>query len=345
MSLSYLKKKFKNEKVLITGHTGFKGTYLTIFLNYLGSKIIGISDKKHQNFIDLKLEKKINHQILNLSNKKKLEKNLQKFKPKYIFHLAAQSLVFRAYNNPILTWNSNLVGTINLLNCAKKIKSVKYVVIITTDKVYKNDEKFKFKKETDYLMGDNSYSMSKVGIENYVKFYAKENKKIKIITIRAGNVIGGGDWSEKRLVPDIARSLIKKKKFKFRSNKAVRPWIHVLDCIHSYLFIASKMSRSKISSGSAWNVSNSKKKIYRTSKIVNFFKQKFKFQVLITNSTFKEKKVLILNSDKIKTKLNWQPLYNFEKSVNLTMEWYHNYIFQKKNFTKKHIEKYLNERF
>ena len=237
MNFNYLKKIFKNEKVLITGHTGFKGTYLTFFLNYLGSKIIGISDKKYKNFIDLKLDKKINNQIFDLTNKKKLEKNLLKFKPKYIFHLAAQSLVFKAYDDPILTWNSNLVATINLLNCVKKIRSVKYVIIITTDKVYENDEKFKFRKESDHLMGDNSYSMSKVGVENFVKFYCKENKKIKIITIRAGNVIGGGDWGEKRLVPDIARSLIKKKQFEFRSNKAVRPWIHVLDCIHSYLFL------------------------------------------------------------------------------------------------------------
>ena len=171
---------------------------------------MGISDDEFKNFKDLKFKLNINSHIFNL-NDKKLLKQAKKFRPKYIFHLAAQSIVYKSIENPSLTWQSNLISTINLLNCLKKINSVKYVLLITTDKVYMNDEKTKYKREYDFLKGDDSYSMSKVAIENYVKYFIKNNKKFKIITVRAGNVIGGGDWSEKRLIPDIARSIKNKK--------------------------------------------------------------------------------------------------------------------------------------
>ncbi len=342
MNYRYFKKKFKNQNILITGHTGFKGSYLSTFLNYLGSNLIGISDKEFKNYADLKL--KINSKIFDLNNKKKIKNNINNFKPKYIFHLAAQSIVYKAIKNPSLTWNSNLVSTINLLTCAKKIKSVKYIIVITTDKVYKNDNKSRHKNENDYLMGDDSYSMSKVGIENYIKHFSKKNKNIKVITIRAGNVLGGGDWSEKRLVPDIVRSVIKKRKLKLRSANSVRPWIHVLDCIHGYLYLASRMNEKVIKNGSSWNISNVGKKSYTTSDIIKNFKKKFKFKTIKEKNTFIEKKILMLDAKKIKKKLGWEPLYRFKKCINLTIDWYHEYIYKKKNLTKQHIKNYLNER-
>lgn len=345
MNYKYLKKRFKNQKILVTGHTGFKGSYLTSFLRYLDSHVLGISDKLYKNYSDLKINSKINNKIFDLNDKDKLEKNLISFKPKYIFHLAAQSIVFKAINDPKLTWSSNLLSTINLLNCAKKIKSVKYIIVITTDKVYKNDDKSKYKKETDFLMGDDSYSMSKVAVEKYVNYFSKKNKNIKVITVRAGNVLGGGDWTEKRLIPDIARAIIKKNKLKLRSTNSVRPWIHVLDCIHAYLYIASRMKENTIKNGSCWNVSNIKNKAYKTSDIVALFRKRLDFNIIKEKNTFVEKKLLMLNASKIKKKLNWKPLYNFKECVDLTIEWYYNYIFKKKNLTEKHIKYYLDERF
>ena len=342
MNCRYFKKKFKNQKILITGHTGFKGSYISSFLSYLEAKILGISDKKFKNYNELKL--KINSKIFDLNNKNKINKNLSSFKPKYIFHLAAQSIVYKAIKDPSLTWNSNLASTINLLTSAKQISSVKYIIVITTDKVYENDNKSKYKKENDILKGDNSYSMSKVGVENYVKYFAKRNKNIKIITVRAGNVLGGGDWSEKRLVPDIARSIIKKKHLKLRSINSIRPWTHVLDCIHGYLYLASRMNENIIETGSSWNISNIDKKSFSTSDIINLFQKKLKFKTIKEKNIFDEKKILMLDSEKINKKLGWRPLYKFSKCIDLTIDWYYEYIYRKKNLTKKHVKNYLNER-
>ena len=186
--------------------------------------------------------------------------------------------------------------------------------------------------------------MSKVGVENYVKYYVKNNKKFKIITIRAGNVLGGGDWSEKRLVPDIARSIINKKKLKLRSSKSVRPWIHVLDCIHGYLYLACKMKSNVIKNGSSWNISNLNKNPYNTQSIIKLFQNNFNFKIIKEKKKFSEKKILMLNANKIKNELGWKPLYNFKRCINETINWYENYISNKKNLTLLSVKKYLNER-
>lgn len=344
MNYKLFKETFNNQRVLITGHTGFKGTYLTTFFHYLNTKVMGISDDEFKNFKDLKFKLNINSHIFNLNDKKKLLKQAKKFRPKYIFHLAAQSIVYKSIENPSLTWQSNLISTINLLNCLKKINSVKYVLLITTDKVYMNDEKTKYKKEYDFLKGDDSYSMSKVAIENYVKYFIKNNKKFKIITVRAGNVIGGGDWSEKRLIPDIARSIKNKKKLKLRSFKSVRPWVHVLDCIHGYLYLACKMKNQIIKNGSSWNISNSNKNTYDTQSIVKLFQNYFNFKIVNEKKKFAEKKILMLNANKIKNELGWKPLYDFKRCINETINWYQSYISNKKNLTLTNVKKYLSER-
>ena len=147
----------------------------------------------------------------------------KKNKPNYVFHLAAQPIVYQGLKDPSTTWDSNLISTINLLRDWKKIKSVKYVIIITTDKVYNNDDSNVRKKENNFLLGSDSYSMSKVGVEKYVYYKSKTIKNFKIVTVRAGNVIGGGDWSEKRLIPDIVKSIKNNKSLKLRSYNSVRP--------------------------------------------------------------------------------------------------------------------------
>ena len=345
MKLNYFKKKFNKEKILVTGHTGFKGTYLISFLHLFGAKILGISHKEYKNFRDLKMKSKIKSKIFNLDQKKKLKDSLKKFKPKYVFHLAAQPIVYQGLKYPSTTWQSNLISTINLLEVLENIKSVKYLIIITTDKVYKNDNALVRKKENNELLGSDSYSMSKVAIEKYIYYKSKNKNNFKIITVRSGNVIGGGDWSEKRLIPDIIKSIKNKKFFKLRSLNSVRPWIHVLDCIHAYICLAGKMNSNSIKSGSAWNVATIAKKPFSNKKIIDKFQNNFqRFKILRLKKTFKEKLFLMLDPYKIKKSIGWQAIYNFDTSVNKTIEWYNSYLKDKKNLTNRDIKDYLNER-
>lgn len=345
MNLNYLKKKFNKEKILVTGHTGFKGSYLISFLHLFGAEILGISHKEYKNFKDLKMKSKIKSKILNLDQKKQLKYSLKKFKPKYVFHLAAQPIVYQGLKDPNTTWQSNLIATINLLEVLRNIKSVKYVIIITTDKVYKNDNASVRKKENNELLGSDSYSMSKVGVEKYVYYASKIVNNYKIITVRSGNVIGGGDWSEKRLIPDIIKSIKNKKFLKLRSLNSVRPWIHVLDCVHAYICLASKMNSNFVKSGSAWNVATSSKKPFSNKKIIEKFKNKFQqFKILRLKKTFKEKLFLMLDPYKIKKSIGWQAIYNFDTSVNKTINWYDSYLKNKRNLTNQDIKDYLNER-
>ena len=215
--------KFKGKQIVITGHTGFKGSWLTLWLTHLGANVTGISDTiptTPSNFVANKLEKKVRHLIFDIKNRKKLSSTIKKIKPDYIFHLAAQALVKNSYKNPVQTFETNSIGTLNLLEALKELKSRKKcsVVIITSDKSYKNLEIKRGYKEDDILGGHDPYSASKACaeliIQSYIKSFLKNNKKLYISVARAGNVIGGGDWSQDRLIPDCIRSIRKKKKIK-----------------------------------------------------------------------------------------------------------------------------------
>ena len=202
-------KIFKNSKVIVTGHTGFKGSWLTAWLKQLGAKVKGISLDPHTNpshFTVSKINKGMKDIRLDIREKVKLEKEIVKFKPNFVFHLAAQALVSVSYKNPTLTWQTNVFGTLNVLESLKKLTKPCNVVIITSDKCYYNREVNYGYKETDLLGGKDPYSSSKASaellIKSYVNSFFKKNSKIRIATARAGNVIGGGDWAENRIVPD-----------------------------------------------------------------------------------------------------------------------------------------------
>ena len=214
-----MKNYFTNKKVLITGHTGFKGSWLTFWLLNLGARIVGVSDKirtKPSNFEALKLAKKINHNSVNIKNFSKFKKILFKQKPDFLFHLAAEAIVKNSYNNPKNTWETNALGTINVLEALRSFNRNIVVVIITSDKVYDNIETKIGYKETDRLGGFDPYSASKasadLAAQSYINSFLKQKKNIKISIARAGNVIGGGDWSTGRLIPDCIKSWSKKKK-------------------------------------------------------------------------------------------------------------------------------------
>lgn len=330
-NLENLKRFWKNKKIFITGHTGFKGTWLSVILNYLGSKIYGYSllPQKNSLFNQTKIKHFLYSNISgNLNDIKKLKKAMMKAKPEIIFHLAAQPLVIESYNKPITTFESNVLGTANVLECIRSIKSIKSVLIITTDKVYKINKNNKSYKETDYLDGIDPYSASKVGAEiitsSYIKsFFYNSKLKHKISTVRAGNVIGGGDFSKNRLIPDIIKGINTKKRIIIRNPNNIRPWQHVLDPLVGYLILAEKQYKNKLTQiNHSWNFGPNQNNFKKVKDVIRYILKihKFKFRVL-KNNKYKETNVLKLNSSKAKKILKWSSKWSLSKALDKTLDW------------------------
>ena len=334
-NIGELKKFWSKKRVLITGHTGFKGSWLSIILTYLNSTIHGYSLKPRKNSLFNKstiLKKLRSNTYSDINNLTKLKKKIKDCKPEIIFHLAAQPLVIDSYKDPIKTLNTNIMGTANLLESIRNIKSIKSVVIITTDKVYKINKNNKAYRETDQLGGFDPYSSSKVGteivVESYIKSFFKNSiLKNRISTVRAGNVIGGGDYSTNRLIPDIISTINNKKKLKIRSPNHIRPWQHVLDPLMGYLILAKKQYIGKVDNKlHSWNFGPNKSNFKKVIDIVKYIKTIQKFEYILTknNINFKETEILKLNSLKAKKKLNWTSKWNLTKSIKKTLEWNEN---------------------
>ncbi len=331
-SLNNLKKFYKNKKIFITGHTGFKGTWLSIILCHLNSKIYGYSltPKKNSLFKKSNIKNKLNsNSYADIRNIKDLKKKINISKPEIIFHLAAQPLVIDSFEKPIETFNTNILGTAHLLECLRNIKSVKSVIIVTTDKVYKINKKNKAHKEVDQLGGIDPYSVSKVGAEIitdcYIKtFFKKSNLRNKISIVRAGNVIGGGDFSKNRLVPDIISAINNKKKLTVRNPSHIRPWQHVLDPLVGYLILAKKQFVKKINNNYeyAWNFGPSKNNFKKVSEVVKVAQKLENFKCIFDkNKKIKETAILKLDSDKAKRKINWSSKWNLSVTLKKTIEW------------------------
>ena len=339
-----LLKNFSGKKVIITGHTGFKGSWLTLWLVHLGAKVTGISDRtptNPSNFEANQLKKKINHFKFDIRNKKKFLFIINKIKPDYIFHLAAQSLVKKSYKNPVETFETNTFGTLNLLESLKKVKFKKKcsVVIITSDKSYKNLEIKRGYKENDRLGGYDPYSASKACaeliIQSYINSFLKDNKRLFISIARAGNVIGGGDWSADRLIPDCIRSIQKKRKLKVRFAKSTRPWQHVLEAIFGYMILAIKQKNDNKINGNAFNFGPNNKSSLSVIGLVKEFKKKWpilNWQIVKSKKKIFESGLLKLNSDKALRILNWKCLMNANQTIILLVNWY-KFFFEKKRKT------------
>ena len=339
-----LLKNFSGKKVIITGHTGFKGSWLTLWLIHLGAKVTGISDRtptNPSNFEANQLKKKINHFKFDIRNKKKFLFIINKIKPDYIFHLAAQSLVKKSYKNPVETFETNTFGTLNLLETLKKVKFKKKcsVVIITSDKSYKNLEIKRGYKENDRLGGYDPYSASKACaeliIQSYINSFLKDNKRLFISIARAGNVIGGGDWSADRLIPDCIRSIQKKRKLKVRFAKSTRPWQHVLEAIFGYMILAIKQKNDNKINGNAFNFGPNNKNSLSVIGLVKEFKKKWpilNWQIVKSKKKIFESGLLKLNSDKALRILNWKCLMNANQTIILLVNWY-KFFFEKKRKT------------
>ena len=271
---------FKNKKVLITGHTGFKGSWLSLWMHKYGANILGVSNDiptKPSHFALTGLEKKIKSKKVDIRNYRKIREIVTKFKPDFIFHLAAQAIVKKSYANPYYTWQTNLNGTINILESLRNVKKT-IVILVTSDKVYKNLEINKGYKENDLLGGVDPYGASKsateVAIKSYIKsFFNTKDNKVLISIARAGNVIGGGDWSDNRLIPDCIRAWQKGKKVLIRNLNSTRPWQHVLEVLSGYIRLAYVLNKNRKLHGEAFNFGPNSKNY----KVVEILKRMKKF--------------------------------------------------------------------
>ena len=328
---------FKNKKIIITGHTGFKGSWLSLWLKILGAKVIGLSINIPSNpshFKTTQLQDKIVHKKIDIRNLKLLKKTFKKHQPDYVFHLAAQSLVKKSYSNPIYTWQTNTIGTLNVLESLRELKKNCVAILITSDKSYKNLEIKRGYKENDILGGKDPYSGSKAGaelvIQSYISSFFPPNKtKVLIGIARAGNVIGGGDWSKDRLIPDCVKSWSKNKKVLIRNPKSTRPWQHVLEAISGYLFLALNLKKNKKLHGEAFNFGPSNAKNYTVVSVVKLMKKNWKkisWQLDKKNKKFfYESNLLKLNCNKAKIKLKWKSILSFVETIDMVANWYKNY--------------------
>ena len=351
--LEDLKKFYKNKKIFITGNTGFKGSWLTMILNSFNSRICGYSlseNSKPNMFNLLNLKHKIKLIKGDVRNFKYLNKSVNKFKPDIIFHLAAQSLVQKSYSDPFFTVSTNTGGSANILESCRMSNSVKSLVYITSDKCYENVEWIWGYRENDKLGGYDTYSSSKAAAENIFSAYLEsffKKKKIGAVSVRAGNVIGGGDWSEDRIIPDIIKSITNKKKIIIRNPKSTRPWQHVLDPLLGYLVLGMKAYSNNEFSGS-WNFGPDNDTVLTVKDVVNQICKKLsinKKNLTLNNkkSKFKEAKLLKLNCDKAKDRISWHPILSSKKSIDLACDWYKSY-FKKNNMfkvTEKQIQNFL----
>jgi CDP-glucose 4,6-dehydratase len=281
-NLKKYKKFWANKKVFITGHTGFKGTWLGIILNILKANIHGYALKPEKNslFIKSKILKSFKtNTFANINDFELLKKKLITIKPTILIHLAAQPLVIESYKNPKKTFETNIIGTLNVLEAAREVKTLKSIIIVTTDKVYKIKKKNKIYVENDELWGTDPYSASKVGAEivthSYLNsFFKKKKLKSKIATVRAGNVLGGGDFSENRIIPDIYKAIKNKNNLVIRNPNYIRPWQHVIDPLMGYLKLAQIQYYYKKKLNNNWNFGPDKKSFKKVIDVVNFIKKK-----------------------------------------------------------------------
>ncbi len=351
---------WKDKKVLITGHTGFKGSWLSFWLRELGSEICGISlePEPESLFNQINLIKKISsHNIIDLTNSEEIRKTISNFKPDIIFHLAAQPLVKRSYSNPLLTWETNLIGSLKVLEACKSLNKNCSVIMITTDKVYENKNWTYGYRESDTLGGHDPYSASKAGAEIAISSWrdsfcgklSHQTPNISISTARSGNVIGGGDWAEDRLIPDAIKSLREKKPIIVRNPNSTRPWQHVLEPLLGYMMLAelNYEKSDQISFCDAYNFGpsfESNKKVEDVVKeILNIWEGEWIRDK--NNSSLHEANLLHLNIDKAYRELNWMPKWNFSLTINQTINWYKNThldLITPEEACKNDIEEFMN---
>lgn len=332
------KQFWKDKKVLITGHTGFKGSWLSIWLHQLGANVRGYALEPNTEpslFKLAKIDQLVQSTIGDIRDLDKLKKVFLEFQPEIVIHMAAQPLVRESYENPVDTYSINVMGTVNVLESIRYCKSVKAVVNVTTDKVYENKEWTWGYRENDQLGGYDPYSNSKACSElitsSYINSFFNANNYIEhgvaIASARAGNVIGGGDWSKDRLIPDIFKAIDNNLEVIIRNPQAVRPWQHVLEPLAGYLILLENLYKEGTIYNGAWNFGPQLTSFKSVARMLEKLKSEIDFEYSYEKipDNYHETQILKLDITKSLNNLNWTPRFDLEKTMDLIMEWYKMY--------------------
>ncbi len=329
VELDYIKQRYKNKNVLITGHTGFKGAWLSLILQMVGANAIGYALEPKENqllFKMIDIEKNMISIYGDIRNLDSIKKVFEYYQPEYVFHMAAQPIVRESYLRPVDTYSTNVMGTVNILEAIRCNDCVKSVINVTTDKVYLNTEKNEGYVEDDKLEGYDPYSNSKSCSELITNSFRKsffQQKNIRISTVRAGNVIGGGDFAMYRIIPDCVRAAIEKKTIVVRNPDSVRPYQHVLEPLFVYLMIASEQLDNDELQG-AYNVGPRENDCLRTSELVDYFCQRWGEEIKWKSQKQEgphEANLLKLNCSKLQENFGWEPKWNVKNAIDRTIEW------------------------
>ena len=323
---------YKDKKVIITGDTGFKGSWLAIWLLSMGADVVGISlppQNSRDNYVVCGLSERLTHMDQDIRDHDALCKIFDEYSPEIVFHLAAQAIVLEGYQDPLKTYSTNFMGTVNVLEAIRHTESVKAGVIITTDKCYENREWVYGYRENDRLGGNDPYSASKAACEmaiaSYIHSFFNDASSANIASVRAGNVIGGGDWAENRIVPDCVRALEKNEPIIIRNPKAVRSWQHVLEPLSGYLKLASLLYTDGKEFTGPWNFGPSSKNMVTVKELAEKVIENWghgEISCQSENNKFSEANLLHLDISKAVNKLKWQPKLDFADTVSYTIDEY-----------------------
>ena len=347
---------FNGKKILVTGHTGFKGVWLSIWLKKLGAIVHGVSfdiPSSPSHFTVANLSSQVVDHRLDIRDSQPIEKLIQDIQPDFVFHLAAQALVRPSYDNPLETISTNALGTANLLNALRSLENSVVAIMITSDKAYDNIEWVWGYRETDRLGGKDPYSASKgmaeLVIRTYVEsFFNSSDSNVRVGITRAGNVIGGGDWAVDRIVPDCMQAWSLSQIVDIRSPQSTRPWQHVLEPLSGYLVLAAELAVANKFHGEAYNFGPSSNQNYPVSELIDEMAKYWDHvrwnDVSVSQSHVHEAGLLKLNCDKALYDLDWRPSMQFSDTVKMTVEWY-KYYYQNSNqsmydFTISQIDEY-----
>ena len=330
---------YRGRRVLITGHTGFKGAWLAIWLNHIGASVSGIAldpSTERDLYLLAGLDKRISDHRADIRDLDEVFRIIENEKPETVFHLAAQSLVLEGYKDPVTTFDTNVIGTLNILEACRRSDSVKEVIIITTDKVYENREQMSGYREEDPLGGHDPYSASKACAEIVTQSYRRSFLSeavgrvngLAVCTARAGNVIGGGDWAADRLIPDCVRALESHEQVRLRNPGSVRPWQHVLEPLSGYLMLGWKASADPAKFAGAWNFGPDSSYAVSARALVSDFigcRGSGSISDVSEGTGFHEAGILLLDPGKAIRELKWSPVLDLPGALRLTADWYKSY--------------------
>lgn len=347
---------WRNKKVLVTGHTGFKGSWLSLWLSMMGAKVAGYSlapPSEPSMFEVSRISEVVDSTIADLQDVDKLWELIGRFKPEVVFHLAAQSLLPYSYTNPVETYATNVMGTVNLFEQLRKCPSVKVIVNITTDKCYENDDREVGYKENDKLGGYDPYSSSKACAEIVTSAYRRSffnEQNVLLASARAGNVIGGGDWAANRLIPDVIRAASGDSLLSIRKPFAVRPWQHVLEPLSGYLLLAQALWIQGDRFADGWNFGPNDKDARTVEYVINYIKSIWPSALNVEMSSNDQKgheaRFLKLDISRVQAELSWQPAWGLEEALNRTVGWYLAYFNnnEMQAYSRREIEEYSKSR-